>query len=226
MATFLEIVQDLHFEAGAAGLPPTSVVNQVGEADRLVRWVRKAEFFWQSRWANWKFMHRTLPAGFRTLRSIDTAPPDDLAAWDFRTFFIRVDEDSGWLPLQAQEYDVVKELPPETVDGLPLRVVVLPNDYLRFSPLPDREYDLRADYYRKPVRLEENSQVSMIPDAYVPTVVLGTALGYVADYEDAPELKRRSVELVEDHATQLQAAYLPQQAAEWQTGADLVVTPE
>ena len=225
MATFLEMVQDLHFESGAAGLQPIDTTGQTGEADRLVRWVQKADFYWQSRWSNWTFMHTSLSPGFRTIQGLDTNPPDDLQSWDFETFFIRENADEGWVPMTVNEYDQVRTRPPETETGLPLEVWIMPDKTLRFLPMPDAAYEFRADYYRRPARLENSGDISRIPDEFIPTVVLGTALGYAADYEDAPELKRKALELVQDHATQFQSAYLPGQSAEWRTGADLTVVP-
>ena len=59
MSTFLELTQDLHRESGAAGSAPSTVVGQTGEAQRLVKWIQRADLQIQKLWHDWEFLWST-----------------------------------------------------------------------------------------------------------------------------------------------------------------------
>lgn len=222
---FLQLVQRLHRQVGATGRQPIGTTEQVGEAARLVDYVAEADYDWQSKWFNWKFLHRSLPTNWQVSPQLDSLPPNDLFMWDRQTFFILVD--GAWQPLRAYEYEEVKRRIPDVSDpGAPYEVIILPNNNLRFIPVPDQAYKLMADYHRKPIRLVNPTDVSPVPEEYHPTVVLGQAVLYYANFEDAPELVRDGQMLIDRGVRQLEASQLPLQSSEYTMGVKIAMDLE
>lgn len=227
--TFLELVQELHYESGAAGTAPTSVVSQQGQARRMVNWIKQANLDVQNLWANWKFLRstdsRALTAAVNTL-----AVPSDFADgfWDTDTFrIVRAGETTEEIILVAQ-YEDVKEEILDTSSGTPWRVTVMPNSSLRFEGTPDAADTFKGDYYRGPDEdeLAANSDESSIPSRFH-RVILGRALILYANYESAPEAKIQGQEIYDDYLARLENHQLPNRDhARYRTGAQIVVCPE
>lgn len=203
MSTFLELVVDLHRESGASGQSPNSVSAQFGEQARLVRWVKQANDYVQNLFHNWKFLRREFVQS--TAEGVQTlASPLDHQYWDFDTF--RVDGEI----VEAVEYDDVKTEVVDTSPGKPSRITVMPDSSLRFEPTPDRTYSITADYYRKPVPLVNNGDISVIPTQYHP-VILGRALILYANYENAREIQEQGGAIYSEMLSRLEAHQLPNQ---------------
>ena len=220
--TFLEIVQRLHRRGGASGAVPSTVADQSGEALRLVQWVQDADYNVQTKWLNWKFLYRRTGNNFRLTANGLTTPPADLFVWDPVTFFVRESTDDDWQPLDTDEHENVKSEIRATDTGQPYRAIILPDNCLEFEPIPSLAYYLRADYYKKPVRMNVDSSVSPVPEEYHASVILGTALEYFANFEDSPEVLREAQRLME-HMSQLEASQLPNQLSQWTMGTDELI---
>lgn len=186
---FLELVQELHTQSGAAGTRPSSVTNQTGEAARLVSWIASADYRLQTRWNDWKFLRSTFTTGNTTTAGNATlAKPADLKTWDFDTFRILWPGETEYFPIQVVEYFSIKDEILTTEQDAPSRIIIMPNNDLRFDPVPDGVYTVRADYYRRPTRLAANADISAVPEEYHESVILGLALQYYGAYENAPEI--------------------------------------
>lgn len=187
--TFLELVQALHRETGAAGVAPSAVTGQTGEASRLVNWVASADYRLQTMWNDWKFLRSEFTTGNTTTAGNATlAKPSDLKTWDFDTFEILWPGDTEYQLIEVVEYHTVKREIFETDQDAPSRIIIMPNSDLRFDPVPDGVYTVRADYYRRPTRLAANADVSVVPEEYHESVILGLAMQYYGTYENAPEV--------------------------------------
>ena len=203
MSTFLELVEDLHRESGASGAVPNSIGSQFGEQLRLVRWVKRANDLVQNLYHNWKFLYKAFEQS--TAQNISVlAKPLDHQYWDADTF--RVD---GEL-VEVVEYDDVKLDTVDTSSGMPYRITIMPDSSLRFEPVPDRTYTVTADYYRRPVALVNNNDVSLIPPQYH-DAILGRALMLYASYEAAPEIMAQGRDMYEETLSRLIAHQLPNQ---------------
>ena len=213
MSDFLTLVQDLHRESGAAGVAPTAVTSQVGEANRLVGWIRQADYKLQNKWINWKFLRSAFTTGNVTTPSDNTlAKPTDLKTWDTSTFMFSFPGETDKNPLPWVEYDKIKtETIDETTESVPSRVIIMPDDSLMFEPVPDAAYIIHCDYYKKPIKLAANTDISLIPEEYHDTAILGRALLYYANYEDAPEIKEQGRELYGEGETEMENHQLPNQ---------------
>lgn len=210
MSTFLELVQQLHRDSGAAGAAPTSVIDQVGEANRMVGWIQEADGFIQDLWINWKFLWNQVTlstsSGIASL-----APPNDLAFWDPRTFKLN-DNTAGALdePLQAVEHDRIKTQIRDLTLNQPWRVIVMPDNSIEFEPVPDATYSIKSDYFKVPTVLAANDDVSAIPPQWH-QVILGRGLVLYGNYENAPETKTQGQEIYSEFLPRLENHQLPNQ---------------
>lgn len=212
MSTYLELSQALHSEVGAAGVAPTSVTNQTGENLRLVNWIKRADLKIQRKWINWKFLRAEFTAGNTTSQGIGTlTKPVDLKTWDLKTFTIIYPGETTVNPLPAVEYEEVKGTILDTNEGPPGRVIVLPDNNLLFEPYPDGIYTVGADYYKKPIALADNGDISLIPEEAHESAILGRAMMFYANFENAPEIKRQGEELYKEGMEELENHQLPNQ---------------
>lgn len=79
--TFLDMVKRLRLEAGASGSGPVTVLNQVGEYERLVKWINTAWVDLQADNQDWQFLRKTVV--FVTQNGIPTYSPGDIGLTDF-----------------------------------------------------------------------------------------------------------------------------------------------
>lgn len=227
MSTYLELVDDLHGEVGAAGVAPTTVVSQTGEAARLVRWIREADIYTQLLWVNWRFLWKQWTTANVTVAGNKLlVAPTDLNFWDFKTFKIIEPGETDENPLSVVEYDKIKGVILDTSEDIPARAIVMPNNDLNFEPIPDAIYKILADYYVKPTPLAANDDVSVIPEEFH-QVILGRAQILYANYENAPEQKDQGNEIYTEQLARLENAQLPnQENARFTTGALFEVIAE
>lgn len=214
MSTFLELVQELHGETGAAGRAPTTVASVTGEAARLVRWIKKANLSVQDLWENWKFLRceysQTLTSGTNTLAAPTVPNAIGSGMWDLSTFKIQRVGESFASQLLAVEYDDVKDEIIDTTSSTPWRVVVMPDNSLRFEGTPNAADVITADFYREPVRTElaVDGDESSIPTKFQ-QVIIGKALMYYSNFEGAVEIKTQGKELYDDYLARLENSELP-----------------
>jgi len=216
MSTFKELVQDLHRESGASGSAPSTVLNQTGEAQRMVRWIRRADLHIQKLWHDWKFLWSPIQYSAVTVDGTqDAIVPTTQGIWDRRTF--RID---GEL-IDVVEYEEVKDEVFETSaasEDQPSRIIILPNKNLRFDPVPDKAYTITADFFLKPVAMTADAEISKIPQEYH-EIILGQALIYYGNYENAPDAKVNGQELVDIWLDVLESEELPNKFASRRTSS-------
>lgn len=225
MSTFLQLVQQLHRDCGAAGAEPTAVTSQTGEAKRMVNWIIQADNYVQLKYVNWKFLRNVYSAA--TVASTATAAkPTGLRYWDFQTFTIIDTGATEKNPLDAIEYDKIKREILDTSEGTPSRAIVMPDNSLQFDPTPDAIYTIGADYYKVPTLLAANSDVSTIP-AEFHQIIIGRAMILYANFESAPEIKDQGEEIYIEQLALLENDQLPnQEHSRFNTGARFQVMAE
>jgi hypothetical protein len=210
MSDFLTLSQDLHREVGAAGVEPSAVTNQAGENKRLVAWVKQADYKIQNKWINWKFLRTEFITANQTAAGVNSlAKPADLKTWDLKTFKIIYPGQTEENEIPGIEYEDLKGWVFGTSNGPPGLVIVMPDNSLKFDVPPDGIYTILADYYKKPVKLVANTDVSLIPEEYHESAVLGQAMMYYANFESAPEIKQQGMELYEEGMLEMENHQLP-----------------
>lgn len=204
MSTYIELVQSLHREVGAAGNAPSSIANQSGENLRLVRWIREADYLVQTLWHNWKFLTDLTYSTPTVASTRDAIKPNTLNMWDEETF--KIDGDK----ISVVEYNTVKhETFDLTIEDIPSRIIILPNNNLRFDPVPDKAYLIAADHFVKPTKLAADSDVSVIPLEFHDTVILGRGIVFYGNFENAQEQKDQGLELYSEMLGRLESLQLP-----------------
>jgi hypothetical protein len=199
--TFLALVQDLYREVGAAGGAPTTaiptVVGTTGEILRLVNYVHDAELEIQNLWVDWKWLRKTLTfytgtqnqtGIFTTLNGAVSALPADLAEWDWNSCFILSPGDTFYQPLRMVEWQEVRREVFDTTDfNKPSRVIVMPDNTLRFDLIPDQSYQCTVEYRSVPYDLKADADTSNIPARFANRLVIEWARMKYGMFESAPE---------------------------------------
>ena len=205
MATFLELVQLLHQESGSTGVQPSSVVSQTGERKELVDYVANADKEIQTYWHNWKFLRDTTTFSETTIANQQfISKPATLNFWDTRT--LRID---GQLIDVVEYEEVLSEVFDTTSRKEPSRIIIMPDRRLRLDPIPDGAYTFTGDFFKKPVKMTVNSSVSLIPEEFHETVILGKALIQYADSKNAGEIYDKGLRLYESNIGALESSQLP-----------------
>lgn len=217
MSTLLSWVQDLWREAGAAGVLPATTANATGETRRFVNWIIRADIKIQNLWQDWKYLRNETTIATVAAQSTITTPlvptvaAAGLALWDYETFYIIYPNSGGvQVPITTVEYEKVRN---QTLDpngtGAPNRVVIMPDNTLRLDPpIPDQVYTIGADYFMQPVRMANDTDTSLIP-AQFHEVVLGLALMFYGNFENAADAKSQGQELYDDYLARLENSQLP-----------------
>lgn len=209
--TFLEMVQQLHRDVGAAGVVPATVDSQTGEALQLVNWIIRSDNIVQSMWHNWKFL-RTAWAVNTTAAQQAVTSPTDLNRWDYSTFMLAPIGSAVYDPIQVVEYEEVKREFFSTAtadDSTPDRIVVMPDNTLNFDPVPDGMYPFKADYFRTPTLLAANDDNSAIPLEFRYPVIVGRAMVLYGNHENAPEILDQGNQLYSSMLPRLESLQLP-----------------
>jgi hypothetical protein len=220
--TYLQLLQQFHRDCGAAGAEPATTVSLTGEAKRLANWIIQADQLIQLKYVNWKFLRA--PYSVPTVATVGTAvQPTILRYWDFQTFFYIEPGATDRYPIQSVEYDKIKGEPLDTSAGPPWRIIVMPDNSLKFEPVPDDAYTIEADYYEKPTLLAANADISAIPEEFH-QIIIGRALILYANFEVAPEIKDQGTEIYTEQLALLENDQLPnQEHARFNTGARIEV---
>jgi len=225
MSSYLELVQQLHRDCGAAGTQPTAVTGLTGEALRLANWIKRADEYVQTKWVNWKFLRQEYSVA-TVASTVIAAKPANLKYWDFKTFKMILPGETDKNPFQADEYDKAKTDILDTSEDVPWRAIVMPNNDLKFEPVPDAAYTIEADYYDRPTLLAANADVSLIPTEFH-QVIIGRAMILYGNFENAPEMKDQGEEIYVEQLALLENDQLPnQEHARFNTGAMIEVIAE
>lgn len=214
--TLLSLAQTLYTEAGAAGTAPATVVGATGEWARLVNWCIQSDMDVQNLYVNWKFLRETLT--FDTVAnqnpntySLATLGIADLAEWDFDAFQCYY-SGSGVVPspIRGVEYETVKWEPVDPLNiGAPDRVVVMPDNSLRVDPISDQVYQLYGEYYNNPTRMAQIDTAQPIMPFRFQRIIVGRALVYYGNYENAPEIINQGTQIYTDYLARLENSQLP-----------------
>lgn len=227
--TYLQLLQALHRDCGAAGAVPLAVTGLTGEVARLAGYVRQANEDIQNLWATWKFLWRQDSRALTPTDNTLDAPADfGDGLWDLDTFRITPAGDTLAQPILGAEYEEVRGEDLDTTTGTPWRAVVMPDGSLRFEGTPDAADTFTADYWRSPDpdELEAAADEPSIP-ARFHNVILGKAIMKYAEFEGAEEIMAKGQDLYNTYLPRLENSQLPnQRKARYRTGGHFTVSPE
>lgn len=219
---FKELVSTLAREAGVSGGGSISTVaSPTGETARLVAWVRQADLDLQKLWIDWKFLWQSF--GIVT----EAGRPDYDAPLEWHWWDVDKARLDGQPMKQAiVEYELWDGYEGEQ-PGKPHRIVIMPNGSLKMLPTPDGIYNLSIPFYRKPVAMNKDTDISVIPEPFHDAIWMRALLKY-AYYESAPEVVERVKTEYADLVGALESHQLPNRYRNHlaQDDAPIVVRPE
>lgn len=213
--TLLQLATTLYTEAGAAGTAPNTVVGATGEWARFVNWVIQSDMDVQNLYVNWKFLKKSTtfntPIGQNpNIYSLATLGLQDLAEWDFKAFMVTYPNQTVPTPLRSAEYELVKWEPVDpTITGAPGRIVIMPDNSVRVDPISDAIYTIAADYYNNPSQMAQADASTPIMPARFQRIIIGRALLYYGNYENAPEILTQGQQIYDDYLARLENSQLP-----------------
>lgn len=183
MADYLTLVQQLQREVGIQGAPTSTVVGQSDIKNKLVHWIADADIHIQSMHWDWRFLWSQYSQV--TASGNSTPPiPGDLNVWDRDSFYL--DHSSiTHKKLITMEYQRWTETLRQGVktNNKPQIVVIKPDNSLILNPPPDAVYNLTADYWKTPVKLINNTDISPIPAAFHRIILIQAKLWYAEEQE-------------------------------------------
>lgn len=199
MATFLQLCQSVFREGGLSG-QITTVVNQNGEALRVVKWVADSyKELLQEEPTRWWFLRRRYLAQLEAGKG-EYTPAElgitDLASYDTQTFRVAVNDNlSDETFLYGRRWpdfrDYWRFSSRRAVISRPLEVAVTPELNLAFGPIPESPYWCQFEYVINPPELIEDNDVPLIPERFQ-IAIMWLALRHYGMFESAPEVVMRA----------------------------------
>lgn len=172
MPTFLELCQQMHSDCKVGGTI-ASVTGQTGMLLRVVNDIKKANRKIQRRKSNWKFLWAQKELTLVN-QSVYT-PPDNLSLLDEQSFWAKAGTSDArhikyvdwktWRDVYQHQFTEEDEV---------AFVTVRPDGNLAVLPHPDTTDQgtvITFDYWKSPVDLSANSQVSVIPEQFHDAII-------------------------------------------------------
>lgn len=191
MLTYLQICQRFVAEHGIqGGTGPNSVTGQTGELANVVRWISSAALDVDNLWLDWKYLWVRYTGSLVVGDQLAPAPAGGALPrlWRIDRLKIRRAGDD-WQPLTyytrarfEDQFDPDNDSP-----GQPHSFTVLPDNTLQLNCIADGAYELKGEFWRRPVMLANNGDLPLIPGEYF-RIIMARAAIYYGNREDAPEI--------------------------------------
>ena len=227
-STFLQFCQTVRRECNVSGSGvPVAVTGQTGILEKIVGWVADADQETQGRWFDWDFLHVSTWSHNTIADTPTVAAPSDLGVWDRESFYLDYSTADN-KQLSVLDY---KEWRRDHRQGVqtsqsPDSVVILPDNSLRLQSPPDDVYSLSADYWKRPVKMVNNTDTSPIPEEYERIIVARAKIFY-GEMQSVGEILASGQIEYDDLLDKLESKYLPDQKARRQSDPGMmVVRPE
>jgi len=190
--TFLELCKTVREEIGLSGTGPSTVVGQTGQMAQLVGFVKTADYMIKGLYEDWKFLWDEFST--TTVASQDTyASPVHLSSWDVESFYLNWGAD-GASKLLVNSYKDDRLVSAERSTGKPTHITLLPDGSLKLNPVPDGAYTLTAVYYKVPVMLSTNTDVSEIPAKFHRIIISRAKMLYAESEEIYQQMQANAIE--------------------------------
>ena len=198
---FLQLVQRTARECGITGVGPITVLNQTGEAGRLVGWVQDAWNDIQTAHPDWEWMRTS--ASFVTVsgQAIYTPLQCGIVAGTFGTWIrdsFRSYQNSAGIGSEMEmdfthydswrhDYDLGAL---KLVRTRPIVNTITPAKAIGLGPYPEAGYTITGDYYVAPVILLADADTPAMDAQFHMAVVWKACMSYGA-FESAVEVYSR-----------------------------------
>jgi hypothetical protein len=223
--TYLQLFQRAHQESGIAGAAPSAVTGQTGKLLKLVNWVADAWTQIQLERDNWLFMWKEFTfdtvADTRDYLASDYSITD-LALWDRNSFLIYKTSldtsDQNFLMYNAYpqwRQDYRQGMAARPTDR-PQLFTILPNNKVRFEPMPDAAYTIDGEYKRVTQLFSADGDVPTgLPDDFH-MIIVWQALKFYGFYEDAPDVLDMAETFYDNLLVRLEEQQLPEMSEDFE----------
>lgn len=188
--TYLEMCQTLRRESGISGSGPSAVTAQTGIYEVLVEWITAADEQIQNLWHNWNFLIEEHSENVSPGTSHYVVPAI-VGRWRENSFWLDKTTNSRRRLTEMRYEHWFHHHDGRGNTGTPSWIIIKPNDDLILEPTPLLTHELTAEFWRKPTRLVDASDISAIPSQYHRAVILRAKMLY-AEYESANEVYQAS----------------------------------
>ena len=209
--TYLALCQQLAREVRIPGTGPSTVLNQAGELEKVVRYIKDADRDIKNRWIDWDFLW----SEFSSTTVVDQftladASPTNLNQWS-EDRFVYDPTGENFVELGYVEYRDYRRMVLGTqTSDTPGQITIKPDNTLSLYPKPAEAKTVTGEYWKKGVTLAADDDVSEIPEAYDRIIIVRAKL-YYAEAEDAPEIMAAALSEHEDLIRTLESNFLPDQ---------------
>jgi hypothetical protein len=227
--TYLELVTDVIVETGLnSGTPPSSVTSAEGDAAKVVYWVRVADLQIQRERIDFDFLWENPTVPLAQSSNIVPMPEDTYDAANANTTTNLINaiakdrlaiinaNGEAYFPtyMKWNEFSILYGYETQIETDFPAFWTMRPDRTLLLSePVSSGDLTCKYEYWRKPIRMRENNDVSRIPDDFSRLIVLLAKILY-AEHEDAPEVDMGSSTHYDVVFNQMLSVHAPE--AEWQ----------
>lgn len=219
----LQLVQALWIEAGISGEPPTSTLNQTGEALSAVYWIDREWRKIQTRHPNWRWMRR--PFTFNTVPGTDRyaytdcTDVDDAATisrfwrWHMRMYKAYLQSagvgTEGWI--SYYDWDQFREIYKvgSVQSGSVCAITIDPSNRLVVAQNPTDVWVVSGDYQMGPQALTADTTTPDMPEPFHDLIWLGALRRYAA-FESAQAKWAEAKDQYNEMSRALDADQLPQ----------------
>lgn len=205
MATYLELCQSVRAQAGISGDGPSSVANQTGIMQDVVRWVAEAYAEIQTKYENWNYLHSAYTAELQggqfcidPSQLIGEKGTEGIRQITTDSFRVRESTDTPWKVLKYVPWSVWQISPEILKDdkrAVPEFYTEQPNGKLLFYPYQDAatdpldniDYPIKFQGYGRPHVMKNNSDIPIFHEQYAELIKLLALMRY-AEYYNAMEV--------------------------------------
>lgn len=194
--TFLELCQRLRMEAGIAGSGPSTTANQIGEAGRLVEWIKSAYQDIQDKNPNWDFLRTqfvtsTLPGQGDYLKA-SIAP--GIANWKLDSLRCSTTSVADEQHLYYRDWESFRNTRlfgnVALQSGRPHEFSIKPSKDIVFWPIPDAFYTITGEYFLSPYEFTLDTDTPVFERFHL-AIVYNALMRYAA-YAAEPSLYAES----------------------------------
>lgn len=203
MSTFLELANDVRRECRIAGTGPITVLNQVGQLERVVNWVKNVWTDLQNERTDWRWMRSDFSlqtvSGTDTYAfdaagmtdSIDSAEISRFGRWwteEFQVYLTSAGIGTRHsIPYIRWEDWRAMWLTGSVTSSYPAQASIDPRNKLRLGPAPNDIYTFTGEYQKSAQILAADDDVPEMPTQYH-QIIVARAMKRYAGNNAAPEI--------------------------------------
>lgn len=188
---YLQICERIVADYGiAGGTGPAAVTGQTGELRNICNWVADAAEHVDNMWLDWKYLWKRYSETM-TIGQYQAPAPSEAGVlvrlWNPKRMKIR--EPGGqWVELQYVERPEFEDtIEPSENEGMASHFTIMPDNSIILDSIANVAYELKGEFWRRPVRLSANTSLPLIPGEFWRIIVARALITY-GDREDAPEI--------------------------------------